>query len=113
MIEETLVTVLKGTGKNVYAISVPPNGSYPCIVYQRVSTSHIRTHSGNELKRPRFQISCWGKSYSEAKALSESVKALLDLNKVNFELATMENELDEQETETKLYRKILDFFIWF
>ena len=111
-IEETLVSVLNGTGKNVYSLSVPTNGIYPCVVYQRISTFQYRTHSGNNLERPRFQISCWGKTYSEAKSLSESVKTLLDLNQVNFELATKENELEDKEPETNLYRKILDFYIW-
>ena len=112
MMEQTLVTVLETTGKPVYSLSIPANGSYPCVVYQRISTLQYRSHSGNELERPRFQVSCWGKTYSETKALSESVKTALDLNQVNFKLATKEEEIDEKEAETGLYRKVLDFFIF-
>lgn len=110
--ESTLKTLLKTLGYSVYALSVPSNGNYPCIVYQRVSTLQLRSHSGNELEKPRFQVSIWAKSYDEAKTISESVKSLLDLNMTNFKLVTKENELDDSETEAKLYRKILDFYIW-
>lgn len=112
MIEETLLTVLQTTGKPVYSLSVPTDGTYPCIVYQRVSTVQYRSHSQNELERPRFQITCWAKKYSDAKTLSESVKTALDLNQVNFDLATKENEFDYKETETGLYSKVLDFFVY-
>lgn len=110
--ETILKTVLDSTNYPVYALAVPTNGTYPCIVYQRISTFQMRSHSGNELERPRFQISCWANSYAEAKTVSEAVKTALDLNQVNFKLATKENELDDKEIETNLYRKILDFFVW-
>lgn len=112
MLEETLVTVLESTGKPVYSLSVPTNGTYPCIVYQRISSFTFRSHSKNELERPRFQVTCWANKYSDAKSLAESVKTALDLNRVNFELATKENEIDNKETETGLYSKVLDFFIY-
>jgi hypothetical protein len=110
--EATLKTVLDGTNYPVYALSVPTDGTYPCIVYQRVSTLQVRSHQGNEIERPRFQISCWAKTYTGAKTVSEAVKTVLDLNQVNFKLATKENELDDKEVETNLYRKLLDFYVW-
>lgn len=110
--EATLKSVLKSTGYPVYALSIPTNGTIPCIVYQRISTVQYRSHVRNELERPRFQISCWAKTYDEAKTVSEAVKTALDLNQVNFKLATKENELDDKEVETNLYRKILDFYVW-
>lgn len=110
--EATLKTVLDSTTYPVYALSIPANGVYPCIVYQRISTFQMRSHSGNYMERPRFQVSCWGKTYAEAKAVSEAVKTALDLNQTNFKLATKEDELDDKEVETNLYRKILDFYVW-
>ena len=106
--EDILKAVLKTTGYSVYALSIPSNGDIPCIVYQRISTLQIRSHLGNEMERPRFQISCWGKTYEEAKTVSEAVKTALDLNRINFKLATKENEIDDKELETNLYRKCSD-----
>lgn len=110
--EATLKTVLDTTNYPVYALSIPTNGALPCIVYQRISTYQIRSHSGNEMERPRFQISCWANTYSGAKTVAEAVKTALDLNQTNFKLATKEDELDDKEVETNLYRKILDFYVW-
>lgn len=111
-IQETLVTVLETTGKPVYSLSIPVNGTLPCIVYQQVSDVPIRTHSDNAMKKYRFQVSCWGNKYSDVVSLSEQVETQLDLNQVNFELATRENTLDDKEVETGLYRKVSDYFIW-
>jgi hypothetical protein len=110
--ESILKTVLDTTNYPVYSLSVPTDGSYPCVVYQRISTLQLRTNEGNALEKCRFQVSCWGSSYAEAKTVSEAVKTALDLNQINFKLATKENEIDDKETETNLYRKVLDFFVW-
>lgn len=110
--ETTLKTVLKSTGYPVYANSVPVTGDYPCIVYKRVSTYEIVSHSGSEMERPRFQISCWAKKYSDALLVADAVKSVLNLNQINFKLATKQNELDDEEKESKLHRRILDFYLW-
>lgn len=110
--EQTLKTLLSNIGYPVYALSIPSNGTIPCYVYQKISSVEIRSHSGNELERARFQVSCWGNTYEQAKTLAQAVKTALDLNKINFKLATKENEIDEKETESNLYRVIVDFYLW-
>lgn len=110
--ESILKTLLKTLGYPVYVLSVPANGTYPCIVYQRIDTLQNRSHSGNSLEKPRFQISCWGKTYDSAKTVAEAVKAALDLYKTNFKLVVKDNELDDMDVESNNYRKILDFFVW-
>lgn len=115
MIEETLVNVLQTAGLTVYPGSIPARGSYPCVVYQKISNPLIRTHVGNALEYPRFQLTCWGRgetAASQAITTAETVKTAIDLNQIDFKLATKESELDIDETEQGLYRRILDFFIW-
>ena len=115
MIEEILATVLENASLNVYLGSVPVNGDYPCVVYQKISAPEIRTHQGVVLYLPRFQITCWGKgdnAGADAIATAQTVKDVLDFNQTDFKLATKEAELDIDETEQNLYRRILDYFIW-
>ena len=109
-IEEDLTDALNGL--TVYPDSVPTDGNYPCAVYQRISTGKIRTHSGNALSKPRFQIRCVGKTKLDSLATAYSVKTKMDLNKTNFVLATNENEFGTKENEAGNYETILDFFIW-
>lgn len=111
--ESTLKSLLTTLGYPVYTLYVPANGTLPCYVYQKVSDSaFVRSHSGNEMNRARFQVSCWGKTYSEAITLADALETALDLNQTNFKLATKENELDDSEVESGLYRKIVDFYIY-
>lgn len=111
-VETVLINVLQQAGLTVYPLSVPADGIYPCVVYQRISTPQIRSHAGVELEYPRMQLSCWGKRFSDVVSTAETVKQVLDLNRVNFKLATKESELDVKDVEPGLYRRILDFFIW-
>ena len=116
MIEEVIVDLLQDNGFKVYPDSVPiVGGAYPCVVYQRISTPQIRTHAGNALQYPRFQFSCYGKGEtgkSDALVTAQALKALLDLNQTDFILATKEGELDIEEIEPLMFRRILDFYIW-
>jgi hypothetical protein len=111
-IENDVDTVLSSLG-TVYPLSMPDqNASLPCMVYQFISERPFRSHSGKSLSRRRLQVSCWATTYGAAITLSESVKAAIDLNQTNFELATHEDARDEKEVETGLSRKILQFYVW-
>lgn len=111
-IEETVVTTLQGMGANVYPLVAPEDAPYPFIVYQRVSTLPIRSHAGNVMDRPRYQISVWSNSYEQVVDVAENIKQALDLNQADFKLATRESEIESTDAEPGLYRKVLDFFIW-
>jgi hypothetical protein len=111
-VETTIVSVLETAGLTVYPGSIPANGTYPNVVYQRISTAQIRSHAGVEMERPRFQFSCWGKKYSDSLSTAQVVKNALDLNQIDFKLAVQDSELDLKDVETGLYRKVIDMFIW-
>jgi hypothetical protein len=111
-VERDLVTLLQNQGLTVYPGTIPENGTYPNVVYQRISTPQIRTHAGVALEYPRFQLSCWARSYGDSLATALTVKEALDLNQVTFKLATQEGELDLMDEEAELYRRVLDFFLW-
>ena len=111
-IETDLVALLQAQGLTLYPGSIPENGTYPNVVYQRITTTDIRSHKGIEIERPRFQLSCWAKSYKTSVETAQTVKAVLDLNQIQFKLATRENEFDFPDVEAKLYRRILEYILW-
>ena len=111
-VETDLVTLLQAQGLTLYPGSIPVNGAYPCVVYQRISTPQVRSHQAVELEYPRFQLSCWAKTYKASIQTAETVKNVLDLNQTNFELATRESEFDLQDEEATLYRRVLEYFLW-
>lgn len=95
-----------------YPLSVPTNGTFPCVVYQRISTNPQRTMSGNGLEKVRFQLKCWGTTYESSLGNAKAVKTKFDLNQTNFVLSTRENEFTTKEIESGLYSTVLEFFIW-
>jgi tRNA threonylcarbamoyladenosine modification (KEOPS) complex Pcc1 subunit len=112
-VQETLVTLLTGEGLKAYPLSVPVRDAvYPNVVYQTISNRQIRSHAGVEMERPRMQLSCWARTYSACVATAQTVKSAMDLNQVDFKLATKENEFDVKEVEPGLYRTVLDYFVW-
>lgn len=111
-VETVLIALLEENDITVYPDNVPEKGSLPAVVFQRISTPQIRTHSGVAMSYPRIQLSCWATTREAANTLAESVKALVDLNQENFKLAVKESEFDTNEIEQSLFRRILEFFIW-
>ena len=111
-IEPIFVALFEGAGITSYPMKIPANGSYPCVVYQLISDTSIRSHqAGNQLTRRRYQFACWAKTYGETIDTVEQVKDLLDLNTTDFEVSWKEGEIDLADTETSLYRRIVDIFI--
>ena len=83
MFVEDLFTFLSdaGTtaGSRVYPLQLPQGVVLPACTYSQVSDPPEHTHSGrSSLRRPRFQINCWGETYLAAKTLAAEVIALLD-----------------------------------
>jgi hypothetical protein len=113
-IETTVVTLLQTTGRKVYPMFAPAGAPVddPYIVWQKISSTPIRTHGGNAMKRSRFQFSIWSKNYSDLPSVSDEISAVFDLNQAQFELSTLEGEIDASDPEPGLFRRILDFFIW-
>lgn len=114
MIEEDLKSYLATqTGKNVFAL-IKPQGINQAIVYQRISTQANRTQSGPvDLCRARFQVTCWGETYSDAKSLAKSVKDAMECNTSQWELSYLVELMDMKDPEENLYRIVLDFMIWY
>jgi len=112
VIEDTIVAMLDSAGITNYPLVPPHDAPTPCVVYQKISMMDMRSHEGYVAERGRWQFSCYAYTYPESKDLAETVKALFDLNQIDFELATREGEIDTPDPDTGLFRKILDFFIW-
>lgn len=98
-------------GVKVYAVNAP-NGIKPkYIVYEQVSGGRQYTHDGYAgLKRPRVQISCYAKTYEDAKDLATKVTVAME----NWVYTVFQSgESDAFEENTGLYNVPVDFLIWY
>lgn len=113
------VSALVGT--RVYPLVAPQDADLPLLVYQRISTPRVRSHSGpSGLAYPRFQITARATSVSQLRDLANKVRIALDGFKgvmgggsgVNVGASFQENERDVYGETTKEYSVQMDFTIW-
>lgn len=96
-------------GGRIYPLKLPQTPAYPAITYFQVSDPGINTKQGRYGGKPRVQISCWAKKYTEAKILAQKViEAMSKYTKENINV----NEFDTYEDEADIYQVPLDFIIW-
>lgn len=86
MIEATLynrlstyagLTALVGT--RIYPLIMPQGVTYPALVYQRISTVPRYACMGTDvgLVRTRIQVTAWGDTFAEVKAIANQVRQAL------------------------------------
>jgi len=112
-IESDLYTRLKDdsgvsalVGTRIYPLMAPQNVINPYITYQVINDNSNQCIGGSVYQNDtRFQIDCWSTKYSEVKAIKEAVLSSL----IGFKSSNSINNMDDYESDTKLYRQIIDF----
>lgn len=115
-VESDLYTLLKDdaavaalVSNRIFPLLMPQNPAFPAITYHRVSGPRVHSHGGpSGLASPRFQVSCWAKSYAAVRDLAEKVRLALD-GRMG---ALLQNELHTYEPDTETFHAPLDFVIW-
>ncbi len=119
-IEECLKVVLsESTGMNdlidqrFYPVNLIQNPTYPALTYTTiVGDEHLRFDVGF----PRYQFSCWGNKYSEAKAVANEVKRMFQRRNepiggssgCRIIRGVFENEVDLWDFNTSKYHVEID-----
>lgn len=121
-IEAAIYTRLSGgsttASTRIYPQRLPDNPTSPAIVYSRVSTVPEMTRDGDDsLDRLRFQLDLYGATYEQARILETEVRPLVSgysgtVASENIQWSFIENEQDDFEPSTDLYRRIVDLVIW-
>lgn len=130
-IEEGLAILLKSdAGLNalisgrVYHMRIARDSAMPCLTFQRISTPREITHDtrgASGLAHPRFQFDAWARTYKDAKAVIDRLRACLNgfsgvvgtpPNTVRVQAATILDEHPEADNECGLWRSMSDYEIW-
>src|SRR5690606_34873976 len=85
----------------------------PAITYQRVSNRRLTSHEGSlGVLMPLVQLSCWAKTWSEARAVAAAVRRALD-GWIDYSTdppihgVTVESDLDEYDSDARVYHGTL------
>lgn len=98
-------------GNRIYPLILPQNYTLPAITYTKISGQRVNAKDGQTgLANPRFQFSCWAKTYLEAKKVADVVRIAMNVfpNGTTY----MQDEQDFYEPDTGLYHVPVDFIIW-
>jgi hypothetical protein len=88
------------------------------LTYQKVSGTRLHSYGADPgVVTARFQIDSWARSYAKAKAVAFQVRAALanqygtTWSAVVIQNCRLENEIDDMDAETGIYRVTQDFTI--
>lgn len=111
LLGDTAVTALVGT--RIYPVHMPLGADVPNITIHEISgpEDYVTGHG-----YPRYQISCWSETFTEATTIKKAVKASLNRFKgivygLNIQNISFLDSVDLYEEESKLYHIPLDFQI--
>lgn len=89
-IEQALVAHLLSDEKitsiiqdRLFPLAVPQDEDVPAIVYQRISSPRTLTLTGESASNPRIQLSCYAKTFSQAKQMAVTLYNSLDFSEEN------------------------------
>lgn len=108
---QAAVTALVST--RITPMPLPQGSTLPAITYWLISTPREYVQTGRAgLARARVQIDVWASTYLEAQTVAEAVVTAFDgWHDTLGNVAFVEGPRDGYETDTKLYRKLLDVTI--
>lgn len=100
----------------LFPLAVPQDEDVPAIVYQQISSPRTLTLTGESASHSRIQLSCYAKTFSQAKQMAITLYNSLDFFRGNLGNKTksavlMADSRDDYEPETGRYRCDVDFFI--
>ena len=101
-------------GSRIYPAILPQTPTYPAITYQRVSSTG--QNGTSDRKESRWQVNCWGATYSEAVSLAAAVKAFAEewhdvSESPGIAWARVVNEFDDYDDVADVYRIIVDVIL--
>ncbi|MEW6223194.1 MAG: DUF3168 domain-containing protein [Chloroflexota bacterium] len=101
-------------GDRIYPRRMPREPVFPLVLYRRIDTARGLSHTGPDgLASPRIQLDVWAEDPDQADAVADELRVLLNgyrgaMGDVPVGLSRVVADLDDDEPNTGLYRRILD-----
>ena len=117
-IYNALSTGVPALGSRIYPLKLPQNVAYPAVVYQRLTTKRYQAFGKTlKLREPTIQVDVYGHQsggYEAFKTVAKAVETTLDLHAAgNVEVTYIDEERDDYEENTELFRKSFDIRPWY
>lgn len=99
----------------VYPLTRPQDAAVPAVTYQQITLDPHMNLGGIDasLRQVRLQIDCWALTFDAAAALALAVRDRMNTAASNFRSVLLSGGLDDYESDTRLYRRMMEFNCWF
>ena len=115
-----MVSHIKANGiSRIYPLVLPRKVTYPAVTYQKIAGEFEHSLGGDSgFAYPDYQISCFAKTYHEAKETAKTLRCCLQnlsavINGIHIQAILIENETDDYEEDADIYSVILEFRVFF
>lgn len=100
----------------IFPVIRPEREAVPAITYTAPPPDQV-SHLGGRastLRNFRLQVDLWARAHSQVVALDAAVRARMDTAATTFRAVLIAGSgLEDYESETKLYRRMIEFSCWF
>ncbi len=112
-LRDQIIAGVPPVGERVYPIQLPQNAVFPAVRYNRISALRDYTLTGPDcLPAARYQIDIFAETFTEARSVWDLVRIALDgFEASEIQYITLDNETEDYEDETQLFRVIGDFVV--
>lgn len=117
-IYDRLNSQVPALGGRIYPLKLPQDVRYPAVVHQRLTTRRYQAFGKTlRLREPRIQVDVYSHQsdgYAAFEAVFRAVETALDLfNGGAVDVTYIEDERDDYEENTELFRKSFDVRPWY
>lgn len=113
LLNSAAVVAIAGT--RFYPSRLPPNVTFPAVVYtvvSKISEDSFQTSTAETLKQSRVQIDSYARAYDDAQALAEAISNYLTALEGAEVVVEFLDSRDLFENDTLLHRVSADFTVW-
>lgn len=99
-------------GHKIFPLVIPQGTKLPCVSFQRISGMPANTLLGaSGLEKINIEIDAWAKNYADAKDLAIAIRAAMPAQGAWG--AHLDADQDIYDSDTKYYRVIMEYTVWF
>jgi hypothetical protein len=99
----------------IFPVIREEGSALPAVVYQVIANDPQPNLDAMDtsLRNIRVQLDCWSRAHSDLLTMFDAIRARMDTAASTFTSVAMSSVIDDYESDTRLYRRLLEFSCWY
>jgi hypothetical protein len=103
--------ITAGATARAYPVLAPAGVALPYLTWQRIASEAAELAGRASGERISVQVDCWAKTYDDAAALADAVRAAIQPG-TGVIRGALESDLDDYEDASGLYRRMQTYVLY-